>query len=95
MIKHVVMFKLLEPTPENLQSAKEKLLAMDGQIDILKDLVVGVNILDSERAYDLVLESKFDTIEDLKTYANHPVHLPVVEYMRKVCSVIAMVDYKI
>ena len=95
MIKHIVMFKLHEPTQENLQGAKEIILGMQGKLDILKDLKVGINVLESPRAYDLVLESKFDTMEDLKEYATHPVHLPVVEHMRKISTNIVSVDYEI
>lgn len=95
MIKHVVMFKLEQPTEENLKGAKEILLAMNGKIEELINMEVGINIVESPRAYDLVLISTFQTLDDLNIYATHPIHLPVVEHMRKISTSIIAVDYEI
>ncbi|QNO13442.1 Dabb family protein [Alkalicella caledoniensis] len=95
MIKHVVMFKLQDPTDENTKAAKELILAMDGKIEGLLTLEVGTNVVQSDRAYDLVLISTHTSLDDLKVYATHPLHIPVVEHMRKVCSSIVSVDYEI
>ncbi|SHJ92454.1 Stress responsive A/B Barrel Domain [Anaerobranca californiensis DSM 14826] len=95
MIKHVVMFKLEEPTEENLKGAKELILAMFGKIEGLNSLEVGINVVESPRAYDLVLISTHENLEALKNYATHPVHLPVVEHMRKICKSIVSVDFEI
>jgi len=95
MIKHVVMFKLEEPTDENKKAVKELILAMNGKIEGLLTLEVGINIIESERAYDLVLISTHQTLDDLKTYAKHPVHIPVVEHLRKICTSIKSVDFEV
>lgn len=94
MIKHVVMFKLENPTQENLQGAKELILAMSGKIEGLNTLEVGLNVVESPRAYDIVLISTHDSLDALKIYATHPVHMPVVEHMRTICTSIVSVDYE-
>jgi len=94
MIKHVVMFKLQEPTEENKKATKEIIMAMDGKIEGLLSLEVGINVVESPRSFDLVLTSTHETLEDLKTYSVHPLHTPVVEHLKKTCTNIVAVDYE-
>lgn len=47
MITHVVLFKLKNPTPENLEKTKEVLLNMEGKIPQLREIVVGIDLLRS------------------------------------------------
>ncbi len=93
MIKHVVFFKF-EKVKER-DEVKRRLLQMDGKIDVLKHIEVGTNFLESERNYDLCLVTHFDSKEDLKTYADHPVHVPVKNYIASVAKGSAAVDYEI
>lgn len=95
MITHIVLFKLAEPTTENLTVTRNKLLSMDGKIDLLRYLEVGVDVIRSERSYDIALTTRFDSLEDLQAYQVHPVHAgEVVPHMRAVCSSIVAVDYE-
>ena len=48
MIKHIVCFKLKEG--EDVNKAKEILLSMKGNVPMLKEIQVGVDILHSERS---------------------------------------------
>lgn len=93
MIKHVVFFKF--ESKEEVKEVKKRLLDMDGKIDVLKYIEVGENFLESERNYDLCLITHFDTIEDLKTYADHQVHIPVKEYIGTVAKSAVAVDYEV
>lgn len=95
MIKHIVMFKLKEKTPENVGQLEDALNGMAGRIDVLKFLEVGRDFKGSERSCDLVLISHFDSKEDLQTYADHEVHQPVLKLARSLCSDIHAVDYSI
>ena len=49
MITHIVLFKLADPTAENITVTRNKLLSMDGKIDLLRHLEVGVDVIRSER----------------------------------------------
>lgn len=93
MIKHIVMFKLKNNTPENLNQAVTALKGLEGQIETLKFIEVGTDVTHSERSYDIVLTTHFDNIEGLKTYSDHAKHQPVLQTMRTLCSSIAAVDY--
>ncbi|MFZ2950525.1 MAG: Dabb family protein [Desulfuromonadaceae bacterium] len=95
MITHIVLFKLVDPTPENLAATRNKLLSMDGKIDLLRHLEVGVDVIRSERSYDVALTTRFDSLEDLQAYQVHPHHAGVViPHMKAVCSSIVAVDYE-
>ncbi len=91
MVKHVVMYKL-----KNKADADEmikRFLSMRGKIDVLKSLYAGKNEVESARAYDVALICEFDSLEDLQVYADHPVHLPVKEYVHSVIEKAHSVDF--
>ena len=95
MITHIVFFKLSDPNPESIAAVKEKLLSMQGKIPQLRHLEAGVDVIRSERSFDVALFTKFDSLEDLQAYQVHPYHADdVVPLMKSVCSAIAAVDYE-
>jgi len=94
MIVHIVMFKFkAENRDANIAKTKELLNALEGKIDELVSMEVGVNFDTADRAFDLSLYSKFQTKEDLNTYATHSEHLKVVEFIKSVVSESKVVDY--
>lgn len=95
MVKHIVFFKLKDPNPENIIQAKDRLMSMQGKIDILKHIEVGIDFMRSERSFDLALITHFDNREDLETYATHPEHLPILAYMKEIVAQSVAVDYEI
>ena len=95
MIKHIVMFKLSEKTPENMEYAIKSLKSLEGSIETLKAIEIGSDFLESERSYDIVLTAHFDDPAGLKTYAQHKNHLPVVKIMQSLCTSSVVVDYEI
>lgn len=95
MITHIVFFKLADPTPENIAATRAKLLSMNGKIAELRHLEVGVDVIRSERSYDLALVTKFDSLDDLQAYQVHPYHAgDVVPHMKSVSSSVVAVDYE-
>lgn len=96
MIVHIVLFKLKEATPENVEAARLRLLSMDGKVELLRHLEVGVDLIRSERSADIALYTKFDSLEDLQAYQVHPYHAnEVAAYMRGVCSSVVAADYEV
>lgn len=97
MIKHIVMMKLAEAADQ--EERKEKLAALledlEGKIEEIKLWEVGRNISTKASAFDLVLISGFDTLEDLDTYRVHPDHVKVLDYIKEVVSGIHVVDYEL
>ena len=95
MITHIVLFKLANPNEENLEATRNKLLGMGGKIDLLRHLDVGIDVIRSERSFDIALTTRFDSLEDLQAYQVHPYHAgEVVPHMKAVCSSIVAVDYE-
>jgi len=94
MIKHIVLFKLTEKNPENIEKAVRSLKSLDGNIETLKYLEIGIDYKGSDRSYDLSLTAHFDHREGLEIYATHKNHLPVVDVMRSLCQSSIVVDYE-
>ena len=94
MIKHIVCFKLKEG--EDVKKAKEILLSMKDNVPMLKEIQVGVDILHSERSYDLYLSVVVEDMKALEEYQNHPYHVDVVKtHMHKVRTSSVAVDFEI
>lgn len=68
-------------------------MGMKGRIPQLRHLEVGVDILHTERSYDLALVTKFDSLEDLQAYQTHPVHVEVANHIASVRESAVAVDY--
>lgn len=94
MIKHIVCFKLKEG--EDVNTAKDVLLSMKENVPMIKDIQVGVDILHSERSFDLYLSVVVEDMKALNDYQNHPYHVNVVKtHMHKVRSSSVAVDFEI
>ena len=94
MITHIVFFKLKDNSPEKVEVTANILRDMEGKIEQLKYLEVGVDILHSERSYDIALITKFDSMADLDAYQVHPVHKKVIEHMSQVREASVAVDFE-
>lgn len=95
MITHIVLFRLKERTPEGVEKARDLLLSMDGKVEQLRHLEVGLDLIHSERSADIALVTKFDSMEDLQAYQVHPYHAnEVAAYMRSVCASVVAADYE-
>jgi len=95
MITHIVMFKFKDDNKdENIQKAKKLLLGLLDTVPMLLNIKVGVNFADEQRAMDLGIITKFDSIDDLDKYAIHPEHLKVVDFIKQVVEYSKVVDYE-
>lgn len=100
MIKHVVMWEFKDfaegnDKDSNIQKAEQKIMELEDLVDVINFIEVGINLNESEAAYDLVLVSEFETLEDLDEYQNHPDHVKVKEFVKKVVDKRVVVDYEI
>ncbi len=86
MIRHIVMWKLADQTPDvknaNMKKMKELLENLVGKIDGLLCLQVTPNI--KEDGYDLCLYSEFVDVEALDYYRSHPLHKEVQKFVHSV-----------
>lgn len=96
MIAHIVLFKLNESNTNNAAAVKDMLLSMNGTVPMLRHLEVGVDVIRSERSYDVALYTKFDSLADLQAYQVHPYHAgTVVPFMKANCAAIVAADYEV
>ena len=94
MTKHIVCFKLKDNSPAECEKAKEVLLSMQGNVPQLRDIKVGIEFLQSERSYDIILEVLLDDEAALESYQNDPYHCSVVKtHMHAVREASVAVDY--
>lgn len=94
MIKHIVCFKLKDNSKENKEKAKEVLLSMKGNVPMLRNIEVGIDILGSERSYDVILQIELDDVDALAAYQEDPYHVSVVKkHMHAVREASVAVDY--
>ncbi len=95
MIKHIVCFMLKDKSEENCRKARDVLASMKGNVEMLRDIKVGVDFLHSDRSCDVVLEVVVDDREALEAYQNHPYHVNVVKkHMHAVRESSVSADYE-
>jgi hypothetical protein len=99
MIHHIIIIKLkpFSGREEKLEKANEIKTAMEtlpGKIKEIKFYEVGLNIIESDRASDIVLISQFDNHEDLHNYLINPFHQAVAKIIKEYSTHITSVDYE-
>ncbi len=94
MITRIIFYKLVHANTETVEEARQILARMDGKIPHLRHFEVGLNLVPSHRSYDLALVLKFDSLEDLQAYQNHPAHVEVVKQIQGVRQSVVTVDYE-
>ncbi len=100
MIKHIVIWNLKEEAAggtaaENGVKIKEMIEALNGKIDELKHVEVGVDVFEATQKWNIVLYSEFDSKEDLQAYAVHPLHQECVSFIKEVVTSRDAIDYVI
>ncbi len=95
MIKHIVTFKLKGTSEERADVAhrfKTALEALPSQIDVLKNIEVGINENPAE-TWDIVLTATVETMDDVAIYAQHPAHIAAASIIAQHKECRACVDY--
>ena len=98
MIRHIVMFKLRKTgdgkaDERTKTEVKTRLESLPAKIEVIRSMEVGINVVESERAFDVALVSTFDSLDDLETYRVHPDHQEVVRFIATVKDQSAAVDF--
>jgi rRNA maturation protein Rpf1 len=92
MFTHIVFFNL--KNKEKAAQAREILISMEGKIPGLKGLEVGLDVLHTERSYDLALITRFDSLEDMNKYQVHEYHVnEVLKYFKPMIESSKSVDF--
>ena len=96
MIKHTVCFKLKDNSPEECNRAAQILRSMDGNVELLRGIEVGVDFLHSPRSYDIILQVLLDDEKALEEYQKDEYHCSVVKkHMHSVAESSVAIDFKL
>lgn len=98
-IRHIVTWGMAAAdAPTRAAHAAEvaaRLQALDGIVESIRSLSVGVNVLDIAGNADVALVADFDDAAGLEAYQTHPAHQAVVGYIRSVTGIRSAVDFEI
>lgn len=96
MIRHVVLFKFKPEFPQESRDewARQARLLPAGIAEI-KRFSLGFDVLHSQRSWDAAIVADFETLEDVATYAVHPVHQPVAALSMPNCDQMVSVDFEL
>ena len=94
MITHAVFFKFRKEHADDVRAAKEGLDSLAGEVPEIRSLSVGINILPSQRAYDLCLIAQFESLDALAAYRAHPKHVEIADWIDQRCVSTVSVDYE-
>ncbi len=101
MIRHIVMFELLEEAQgktkkENTLRAKELAEELRTKVPSLRKYSVVIN---SDKAdttnYDIALICDFDDMEGLSEYQNHPDHKAFGAFIKEIRKSRACIDFEV
>lgn len=98
MIKHIVMWNFADAAEgadkaANLAKAQADLVALRGLVPGMGTFEVAIGTDPFEHSYDLVLYSEFESEAALQAYAGHPRHVAVAQFIGKVRTARACMDY--
>ena len=98
MVKHIVLFKLKDEVSESekltvMRKFKAAIEALPAKIPVIRKIEVGLNINPAE-SWNIALNSEFDTLEDVNTYATHPDHVAAGKLLAETKESRACVDYE-
>lgn len=100
MIRHTIMWKFTdnyEGMDKNavMDYVETHLKALVGVIPEIRGMKLERDILRSERSFDMIYLSEFESLEALETYRVHPEHVKVAEFIAKVRVAQAVTDTEI
>jgi hypothetical protein len=100
MIRHIVLFKLKDFSSESERSeALENVLvtfrSLKGQIPQIRQFRVEPDCMKGPSSSDVIIDSYFDSMEDLKAYQAHPAHLEAVALNKQWSESKIVGDYQI
>jgi hypothetical protein len=99
MIRHIVMWKLKGPSPEEkrnqAEQARAALLGLVGKVPGLTQVEVGIGTAVGEQEADLVLSTAHDSWQALSDYQTHPAHEPVKKLIGELRVERRVVDFEV
>jgi Stress responsive A/B Barrel Domain len=96
VIRHIVLFKLkVGVTSDDLDRWLEMSRRAHTRIESVHAFSIGTDLMHLPRSYDVAVVADFDSLDDIRAYAEDPEHLPVIELSRELSEHIASVDFEV
>jgi hypothetical protein len=84
MMTNNLIIKLKDRSAQEIAKVRNLLLSMQGKIPALLSIRVETDARGPEKAaYDLMLITRFNSLEDFQSYLDHPLHLEVAAYIQE------------
>lgn len=95
MFHHIVFFKLKHrERGEDALAIKSALEGMRGKIPELRHLEVGIDVLRTDRSWDLALVTRFASRAAMESYVVHPEHKKVLALIKDLREQSVVVDWE-
>ena len=99
MVHHIVMWEFAESAggrsrAENLAAARAMLMSLPEKISVIREFDARILGRQEGPRVDLLLDSSFATLEDLRAYQDHEEHRRVVAFLRTVHTGKTVLDYE-
>ena len=97
MIRHIIMWKFVGEfegmnKEEIMNELTERFVQLKKSIPEIKYMSVEKDVIRSERSFDMIYITEFDSLETLEVYRVHPEHVKVAEFIGKIRSAQAITD---
>lgn len=100
MIRHIVLFKLLDIKSEEEKSEKTNRIIqcfgnLKSSISTIQHLEVKRNEGNNPAAYDIGIYAEYASWKDLDSYSQHPAHQQAIKHCKQIAKEKAVIDYEI
>ncbi|ADZ90801.1 Dabb family protein [Marinomonas mediterranea] len=96
MLQHYVVLKYQPETPEShINEFIARMRTLEKEIEHVKYLEIGRDELKEGRSWDLILIMKFESLDSLRAYQEHPKHQDIMRFNGVYVDNIAAIDYTI
>ena len=94
MLQHYVVLKFREDTSAgHVTDFCARMLALRNAIGGIQHLEIGRDELHDARSWDLVLIMAFESVDALRAYQRHPLHLALMAFNEPFVANVASVDF--
>jgi len=95
MLQHYVLIRYEKDTSEeHIANFCQRMLALRSDIEGIKYLEIGRDILHDARSWDLILIMRFESVADLRSYQQHPDHQNLMAFNQPFVAAVASVDFE-
>jgi hypothetical protein len=94
MLRHCVFIRYAPGTRDgHVAEFCRRMQALPEPIPAIRSLQIGRDILREARSWDLILIMDFDSVETLRRYQQHPLHVQLMQFNQPHVAEVGAVDF--